>query len=190
MALTKRIRYEVLRRDDFACRYCGARAPEAALTVDHVMPIALGGSDDPTNLVTACRDCNAGKSSTSPDDPIVADVAADALRWAQAIEVAAGQLEQSIRDDKTFVGEWLETWEKWSEIDYLPVDFDESLKRFRAGGLSLEVLKDNAFRATGARHVTYRNQFRYFCGICHNQIREIRDAATAYVSQEVAENGS
>lgn len=30
MAVSKRTRYEVLRRDNHACRYCGARAPEAA----------------------------------------------------------------------------------------------------------------------------------------------------------------
>lgn len=80
MAVSKRLRYEVLRRDNHACRYCGRSAPEVALTVDHVVPVALGGSDDPTNLVAACRDCNAGKSASSPDAQIVDDIAADALR--------------------------------------------------------------------------------------------------------------
>lgn len=81
MAVSKRLRYEVLRRDNHACRYCGRSAPDVALTVDHVVPVALGGSDDPGNLVTACRDCNSGKSASSPDAPIVANVADDALRW-------------------------------------------------------------------------------------------------------------
>lgn len=34
MAVSKRTRYEVLRRDNHACRYCGASAPEVKLTVD------------------------------------------------------------------------------------------------------------------------------------------------------------
>ena len=39
MAVSKRTRYEVLRRDNHACRYCGASAPDAKLTVDHVLPV-------------------------------------------------------------------------------------------------------------------------------------------------------
>jgi len=35
------------------------------LHVDHVVPVAESGSDDPTNLVAACSDCNLGKSSKS-----------------------------------------------------------------------------------------------------------------------------
>lgn len=89
MAISKRLRYEVLRRDNHTCRYCGARAPDVGLTIDHVVPVALGGSDAPSNLVTACVDCNAGKTSSSPDAPLVEDVEQDALRWARAMERAA-----------------------------------------------------------------------------------------------------
>ncbi len=89
MPVSRRLRYEVLRRDNHACRYCGASAPDVPLTVDHVIPIALGGTDDPSNLVTACQPCNAGKSASSPDAPIVDDVAADALRWSKAMTRAA-----------------------------------------------------------------------------------------------------
>lgn len=56
MAISKRLRFEVLRRDNHMCRYCGRGAPDVALTVDHVVPVALGGHSDPTNLVTACVD--------------------------------------------------------------------------------------------------------------------------------------
>src|ERR1039457_6499184 len=90
VAVSKRLRYEVFRRDNHACRYCGATAPDVKLTIDHVVPKALGGSDtDPANLVTACEPCNAGKTSTNPDAPLVADVAQDALRWAKALTQSA-----------------------------------------------------------------------------------------------------
>ena len=46
MPVTKRVRFEVLRRDNHTCHYCGARAPEVAITIDHVVPVALGGSDN------------------------------------------------------------------------------------------------------------------------------------------------
>ena len=40
MAVSKRTRFEVLRRDNFTCRYC--RSTDNELTVDHVTPVALG----------------------------------------------------------------------------------------------------------------------------------------------------
>lgn len=94
MALSKRLRFEVFRRDNHTCRYCGATAPDVKLTVDHVTPTALGGTDDPSNLVTACQDCNSGKSSSSPDATHVADVEQDALRWAQA-KMQAAELQRA-----------------------------------------------------------------------------------------------
>lgn len=186
MTVSKRVRYEVLRRDGYACRYCGAMAPDVKLTIDHVMPVALGGDDQPTNLVAACFDCNAGKASSSPDAPLVEDVANDALRWSRAMDVAAAALLAEQRERREVVREWLEVWEKWREIDFLPADFDDSIMRFYAAGLPLEVLKENAFRATGAAHVSWRNQFGYFCGICHNQIRELNAKAAEIVQAEGA----
>lgn len=57
-------RFEVLRRDGFQCAYCGAKASESQLHVDHVVPVIEGGSDELSNLVTACIDCNLGKGKT------------------------------------------------------------------------------------------------------------------------------
>ena len=76
MAIPKRTRFEVLRRDNYTCRYC--RSTDNPLTIDHVTPVSLGGTDDPSNLVAACRDCNAGKASSSPDAEHVAQVDDDA----------------------------------------------------------------------------------------------------------------
>ena len=90
--MNARLRYEILRRDGYRCRYCGNTADDGAkLHVDHVIPASLGGTDDPGNLVAACADCNRGKASTSADDPMVADVQEDALRWAEAIKAAANE---------------------------------------------------------------------------------------------------
>lgn len=61
MSISKRRRFAVLERDDFACRYCGRRAPNVELEVDHVVPKSRSGLDIPSNLVTACHDCNRGK---------------------------------------------------------------------------------------------------------------------------------
>lgn len=54
------VRREVEARDH-ACRYCGAT--DGPFHIDHVHPVALGGSNDPANLVKACAECNLSKGS-------------------------------------------------------------------------------------------------------------------------------
>lgn len=67
--LSKKVRYSVLARDGFTCRYCGARPDTGAtLVVDHIIPVKDGGSNDPANLIAACQPCNAGKSASSPEN--------------------------------------------------------------------------------------------------------------------------
>lgn len=60
-SISNKVRFEVLKRDDFSCHYCGAKPPEVRLEVDHIEPIARGGSNDESNLVAACERCNCGK---------------------------------------------------------------------------------------------------------------------------------
>lgn len=52
----------VLYRDSFTCQYCGRSAPDVVLHVDHVIPVSKGGTNSMANLVTACEECNLGKS--------------------------------------------------------------------------------------------------------------------------------
>lgn len=59
--LSKKIRFEVFKRDKFTCQYCGRMAPDAILEVDHIQPVAEGGTNEILNLITSCRDCNRGK---------------------------------------------------------------------------------------------------------------------------------
>jgi len=66
--LSPRKRMFVLRRDGYACQYCGEKAPKVQLHVDHIVPVAAGGTDDDENLVTACSTCNYGKrADVTPD---------------------------------------------------------------------------------------------------------------------------
>ena len=71
MALTKKVRFELFKRDKFTCQYCGRTAPDVILHADHIEPKSKGGSDDLLNLLTSCRDCNLGKSDRRLDDASV-----------------------------------------------------------------------------------------------------------------------
>lgn len=87
--LSKSTRFEVFKRDKFTCKYCGAKAPDVILEVDHIVPVAKGGKNNMLNLVTACKACNGGKS----DKTLCDTVSIDASR-AQA-EAIQERLEQS-----------------------------------------------------------------------------------------------
>ncbi len=57
------VRLRVFRRDRFICAYCGVTGSDAELEVDHIHPVAKGGSHHIANLVTSCRSCNQKKGS-------------------------------------------------------------------------------------------------------------------------------
>lgn len=54
-------------RDAHLCMYCGGRFHESNLTRDHVHPLSRGGRDQWSNVVTACRSCNARKGDRRPE---------------------------------------------------------------------------------------------------------------------------
>jgi len=64
MSISPKKRFEVFKRDNFTCRYCGRKTPNVVLEIDHVIPKSEGGSDDLENLVTSCWECNRGKGKT------------------------------------------------------------------------------------------------------------------------------
>ena len=57
-------RFEILKRDNFTCQYCG-RSPRkddgVVLQVDHIIPRSKSGNDSKENLITSCIECNLGK---------------------------------------------------------------------------------------------------------------------------------
>lgn len=60
-------RYALFKRDQNICAYCGERFTFSSLTRDHVVPLSQGGKTAWTNLVTACKQCNAKKGNKTPE---------------------------------------------------------------------------------------------------------------------------
>lgn len=56
--LPKGIRHEVFKKDNFRCVWCGKNNTITSLEIDHIIPIAKGGTDELSNLRTLCVDCN------------------------------------------------------------------------------------------------------------------------------------
>jgi len=71
ITLGPKTRFEVFKRDSFTCQYCGQKAPDVLLHVDHIIAVANGGSNEISNLITACSNCNLGKGARALSDDSV-----------------------------------------------------------------------------------------------------------------------
>lgn len=91
--ISKKTRFEVFKRDKFTCQYCGKKAPDVVLHVDHIKPVADGGKSDILNLVAACVDCNSGKGARKLSDNAVLDAQRAQL---EALQQRREQLEMLI----------------------------------------------------------------------------------------------
>jgi hypothetical protein len=134
--ISKALRFEILTRDGYRCRYCGAAAGVSTLHIDHVVPRALGGGDDASNLVTACADCNHGKSdrrivgipvgfSLTPDKRPAMMERARSAEQSTGHVLNCDNIEERDEwsDDHQLVWIWCETHRKyerhWLHFDYV-----------------------------------------------------------------------
>jgi 5-methylcytosine-specific restriction endonuclease McrA len=61
------------------CHYCGRKVGAEALTLDHVVPVARGGTSTKGNVVPACDACNKAKKFLTPAEQILADLERNGL---------------------------------------------------------------------------------------------------------------
>ena len=65
--ISDKLRYKVLKRDNFKCCACGAspaKDPSIELHIDHIIPWSKGGETTFENLQTLCSRCNIGKGDS------------------------------------------------------------------------------------------------------------------------------
>ena len=68
VAWPKGLKRILMRRQDNTCVYCGYRRRATSLDIDHVIPVARGGSNDPGNLQVICRPCNQRKGVQTDEE--------------------------------------------------------------------------------------------------------------------------
>ena len=168
----KKVRFEVFKRDDFSCVYCGATPPSVILQIDHIHPVAQGGKNDIDNLITSCQSCNIGKGAN-----LLSNVPQTLKEKAQRIreqeeqlqgyyEVVKGQQER-ITSEMIIISEML-LLENWKTR--IPNDSITSMKRFLVN-LGFYEVKEAAEIARNKYPYGGKKTFLYFCGICHNKMR-------------------
>lgn len=167
-SLSKRLRFEVFKRDDFTCQYCGAHPPQVVLEVDHIFPVALGGLDEIDNLITSCFPCNRGKAAIPLDvvPQSLSDKAADiAEREAQILGYSAvlDARRERVEADVWRVFEHLTGKASTSHEKFA------SVKRFNEM-LGVHQVLDAADAAL-ASGLSGNRLFLYFCKVCWNMVR-------------------
>lgn len=176
--LSKKLRFEVFKRDGFVCQYCGGHPPQAILHVDHIHPAAEGGKDSLDNLITACEACNLGKGAR-----LLSDVPRPITDKAEELK----EREQQLRGYRQILDERENRLydEQWEVAEILSPGCSDgqgfnrrdllTIKRF------LEQMGIHAVRR--AAEIAYvklprseYQRFKYFCGVCWRMIREPADA--------------
>ena len=166
VAISKKTRFEVFKRDGFKCQYCGAHPPAVLLHVDHITPVSRGGCNDEDNLITSCEPCNLGKGaraltavpkSLSQKAAETQEREAQILGYSEILDSKRSRLER----------------ESWRVLDIIYPDAEtvshdhfNSTKRF-IEKLGLHEVIDAADIALTKKG----NVFRYFCGVCWSKIR-------------------
>jgi hypothetical protein len=182
MAISKRLRFEILRRDEHACQYCGEKAPGVTLHVDHVVPVTLGGSDKPDNLVAACKDCNLGKTSVPSGAPLVAAIGKMAAAYALDMTERMTTIRANIEYEDGYLEEFEDTWEAWATRTNkrapLPDDYRTSLYRWAKMGVPMPLIAraiEIAMTKTGIK--TRDGQFSYMAGVVWRALEDVEVAA-------------
>jgi len=175
-AISKKLRFDVFKRDGFVCQYCGAHPPQVVLEVDHIHPVAEGGTNDVDNLVTACFHCNRGKGAgLLCDVPQTleqrAAVAAEREAQIAGYEEVMRAKRLRLESDAESV---MDIFCLRFRQDSIPQrDFD-SMKMF-VDKLGLHEVIEAAEIACGRKY-DYRPAFKYFCGVCWNKVRQSEGA--------------
>jgi hypothetical protein len=174
-SLSKKIRFEVFKRDGFTCAYCGKTPPEVILEIDHIDPISKGGKDNINNLITACFDCNRGKGDIklnliSPG--MIENFEILKLKEEQLKEYKklTAEIKRRINKDiKKIENIFIKHFPQYGFSDSFRVSIKIFLKSF-----TVDQLCDN-MQISCSKFYNEENcdiLLRYFCGICWNQIRE------------------
>ena len=171
--MSKKARFEIFKRDKFVCQYCGDHPPKVVLHVDHIIPIADGGSNDDTNLITACINCNQGKAANSLDNvpQSLADRAVEIQEAEEQIsaysEIAAAARAR-VEEDCWLVAEIFQP----NARDGYPKHMFTSIKRF-VKMIGVDDACEAAEIAESRDFYDSDKTFKYFCGICWNKHRGI-----------------
>lgn len=169
--LSKKIRFGVFKRDAFTCQYCGRHPPTVTLEIDHIIPVSKGGVSDDHNLITACFDCNRGKSgellSVVPEG--IVERTARLIEHEEQLRALNRMLTSKRRRQNKQIKKIQDVFE--AEYDWVfTQSFEASIRNNFLPMLDQSQLEEAIYKAC-AKCDSPDAATKYFCGICWNMIR-------------------
>jgi hypothetical protein len=171
VALKKSLRFNVFKRDSFACQYCGATPPGVVLEVDHIHPVSQGGKNTLDNLITACFDCNRGKGagllSSLPES--VAEKAALMAEKLEQLKAFERLIKAKRKHEEKLIDDVQSAFQMHFDGFSFNPKFRESVRLFLQK-LPSHTVADYMHLAC-TRIPRRDDAIKYFCGICWKTIK-------------------
>lgn len=176
-SLSKKLRFEVFKRDNFHCQYCNASPPEVPLEIDHLIPVSKGGENLIDNLVTACFDCNRGKSNRGKSNilmDIVPPPLSETIERRRVAQLQYLEYKKVLKKDKKIIKDDINSVEliyNNSFEDYLFSNkFRITVKSF-IKKLGVSKVEESMESACIKIYWDEQKVLKYFCGICWKTIK-------------------
>jgi hypothetical protein len=173
-SLSKKVRFEVFKRDSFKCQYCGSVPPSVVLEIDHIKPVSKGGTNSIDNLLTSCFNCNRGKSDTLITDApqsikdkheILVEKKLQLDEYYKLIRAIERKIQKEIDKVDEIYADWFPGWSLSDKFK------QASVKKFVQ--LLDSITVQDAMHVSCSKIGDRDGAINYFCGICWNKIREI-----------------
>lgn len=175
-SISKKKRFDIFKRDGFSCQYCGATPPSTVLHLDHLHPVCKGGGNESDNLITSCKACNQGKAGTPLT--VIPQSLAEKSADIQERELQLKGYYEIIQAKRDRIEE-----ETWIIIDIFDRDLrKKGVRKDWLKSISMFIDKigfyeviDAAEIATAKCHYSMHKSFPYFCGVCWNKAKDIKN---------------
>ena len=158
-----------------------------------MIPQARGGNDNPDNLVACCQDCNLGKTSINPDEPLVAQVEEWAETFHFYLKAAQDGIKTSIEEENEYVHNVFDLWERTTDMGDgyrypLPDTWAKTARYWHDINVDEDIL-EHAFQLARERcelgKLRIGNAYNYAAGIVGNLMREAMDNARAWTETAI-----
>lgn len=184
MAISKKVRFEIFKRDGFMCQYCGKIPPNVVLEIDHLIAKVDGGTDDLNNLITSCFDCNRGKgkipleklpASLKDNLENIKEQRKQMKLYSKYLEEIAENVENDLREIGHYFFNYFAKSKRSRDRYVFAGGWKASMTRFLQDFNKYKIMEaiDIAYSKTNYRpNFDQTALFRYMCGILHNWRRD------------------
>lgn len=169
-----KIRFDIFKRDNFTCQYCGRKTPEIILELDHIVPRSKGGLDELHNLITSCYECNRGKgaeplSKIKTRKDLKGDLYLLAEKELQLKEYykLREKVEKRIRKEVSEIASYFFS----KEDTAFAFPYERDIKQFLKIFTKYDIMEAIDIARAKLPRGDDRNRYRYMCGVLHTKRR-------------------